>query len=44
MTRRQIILFVLAALAALPLLWLNIDPDAGQKLLQWTSASGQRLS
>jgi len=33
-------MFVLAmglVLAAAPLLWLDLDPQAGEKLLRWTS-------
>jgi hypothetical protein len=36
MTRRMLILLVCAILAALPLIWLNIDPRAGQILLEMT--------
>jgi hypothetical protein len=36
MTRRMLILLVCAILAALPLIWFNVDPRAGQILLEMT--------
>jgi len=36
MTRRILILLICAVIAALPLIWLNVDPRAGQILLNLT--------
>lgn len=42
MTRRQFIFLFLVLLAAAPLVWLNVDPNAGDKLLRWTNNTPQR--
>lgn len=34
MTRRLFFLFVCAFLAAIPLLWFSVDPNAGDRLLK----------
>jgi hypothetical protein len=39
MTLRMMILFFLAILAAAPLVWMSVDPNAGNKLLALTSGS-----
>ena len=39
MTRRTMVLFFLALLAASPLLWMSVDPNAGNTLLALTSGS-----
>jgi hypothetical protein len=44
MTLRMMILFLLALLAAAPLAWMSIDPNAGNKLLAWTSGAKMPLS
>ncbi len=36
MTRRMLILLIYAVIAALPLIWFNVDPRAGQILLELT--------
>gem|GEM_PF-2379105 len=41
-TRRQLVFFGLFLLAAAPLVWLNVDPHAGDRLLRWTSNTPQR--
>jgi hypothetical protein len=43
-TRRQLVFFVFFLLAAAPLVWLNIDPHAGDRLLRWTSSTPQRTA
>lgn len=37
MTRRTMFLFFLALLAASPLMWMSVDPNAGNTLLLLTS-------
>lgn len=39
MTRRTMFLFFLALLAASPLMWMSVDPNAGNTLLSLTSDS-----
>jgi hypothetical protein len=34
MTRRLFVLFVCAFLSAIPLAWLSLDPNAGERLLK----------
>ena len=42
MKRRQYVFLVLFLMAAAPLVWLNVDPHAGDRLLRWTSNTPQR--
>lgn len=44
MTRRTMMLFFLAVLAASPLMWMSIDPNAGNTLLSLTSGSKARTT
>jgi hypothetical protein len=37
LTKRTIVLLVIAVIAATPLLWFAVDSSAGDKLLKWTS-------
>ena len=39
MTRRTIVLFSMAMFAALPMIWMSVDPNAGNTLLALTSGS-----
>lgn len=39
MSRRLIVLFFLAAVAASPMIWFSVDPNAGEKLLALTQPS-----
>jgi hypothetical protein len=39
MTRRTLILFFLALVAASPLVWMSVDPNAGNKLLALTGGA-----
>lgn len=39
MTQRTMILFLLAVLAASPLMWMSVDPNAGNTLLSLTNRS-----
>jgi hypothetical protein len=41
-TRRQFVFLVLFLMSAAPLVWLNVDPHAGDRLLRWTSNTPQR--
>jgi hypothetical protein len=43
-TKRQFVFLVLFLLAAAPLVWLNVDAKAGEKLLRWTSDTPQRAT
>jgi hypothetical protein len=44
MTLRMMILFFFAILAAAPLVWMSVDPNAGNKLLALTSGSKAPLA
>ena len=44
MTRRTMILFFLALLAASPLIWMSVDPNAGNTLLSFTSGAKAHVS
>ena len=44
MTLRMMILFFFAILAAAPLVWMSLDPNAGNKLLALTSGSKAPLA
>ena len=39
MTRRTIVLFTLAMFAALPMIWMSVDSNAGNTLLTLTNGS-----
>lgn len=39
LTKRTMALGIVAAIAAMPLVWLNIDANAGDKLLKLTSSA-----
>lgn len=43
-TRRTMILFLLAMLAASPLMWMSVDPNAGNTMLALTSGSKAQTS
>lgn len=40
--KRQIFFGGLVVMAAMPLVWLSVDDDAGDKLLRWTGNAGTR--
>jgi hypothetical protein len=44
LTKRHIALAAAAALAAVPLIWLNLDPNAGDKLLRWFSKASAKAA
>ncbi len=44
MTRRTMILFFLALLAASPLVWMSVDPNAGNTLLSLTGGAKAHVS
>ncbi len=44
LTRRQIVLGSLVVIAAMPLIWLTADQNAGDKLLRWTSSASNKTS
>ena len=44
MTRRTMILFFLALLAASPLVWMSVDPNAGTILLALTGGAKAHVS
>ena len=43
-TRRQIIFGALLVIAAMPLVWLTADQNAGDKLLRWTTSASNKIS
>lgn len=43
MTQRTMVLFLLAVLAASPLMWMSVDPNAGNTLLSFTSRAKAQL-
>ncbi len=43
-TQRNCIFGFLLVLAAMPLIWLNADQHAGEKLLRWKASAAQKSS
>ncbi len=43
-TRRQIVFGALLVIAAMPLIWLTADQNAGDKLLRWTTSASNKTS
>ncbi len=43
-TRRQFVFGSLVVIAAMPLVWLTADQNAGDKLLRWTTSASNKTS